>query len=56
MGTLIAGGSALAAGLTGMVLNLPRSWRSEPARGLENLEIAPTFSGDTAGISTRFRF
>jgi hypothetical protein len=55
-GALIAGGSALAAGLAGMVLNLPRSWRSEPARGLENLDFAPILSGDTTGISARFRF
>ncbi len=55
-GALVVGGSALAAGLAGMVLNLPRSWRSEPVRGLEDLDITPILSGDTAGISARFRF
>jgi hypothetical protein len=55
-GVLIAGGSALAAGLAGMFLNLPRSRRSEPTRGLENLDIAPMLSGDTAGISVGLRF
>jgi tetratricopeptide (TPR) repeat protein len=55
-GALIVGGSALAAGLAGLVLNLPRSWRSEPARGLEDLPLAPILSGDITGISARFQF
>jgi hypothetical protein len=55
-GALIAGGTALAAGVAGMLLNLPRSWRSEPALGLENLDIAPMLSGDTAGISALLQF
>jgi tetratricopeptide (TPR) repeat protein len=55
-GALIAGGTALAAGLAGMFLNLPRTRRSEPTGGLESLDIAPMISGDTAGISARIRF
>jgi hypothetical protein len=55
-GALITGGVVLAAGLAGMFLNLPRSWRSEPARGLENLDIVPMVSGDAAGISARLQF
>ena len=55
-GALIVGGSALAAGLTGMLLNLPSSRRSEPARGLEGLDIVPMLSGDAASISARLQF
>jgi hypothetical protein len=55
-GVLIAGGSALAAGLAGMLLNLPRTRRSEPARGVEYLDIAPMLSGDAAGMSLGIRF
>jgi len=54
-GTLIAGGTALAAGLAGVLLNLPRTRRSEPAGGVD-YELAPMVSGDTAGISAQIRF
>lgn len=55
-GALIAGGTVVAAGFVGVLLNLPRTWRSEPAGGLEKLEIAPMVSGGNAGISARIRF
>ena len=55
-GALFTGCTILAAGLAGMFLNLPRTRRSEPAGGLESLDIAPMVSGDTAGISAQIRF
>jgi tetratricopeptide (TPR) repeat protein len=55
-GALITGGTFLAVGLAGVFLNLPRIRRSEPAGGVEILEIAPTLSPDTAGVSARLRF
>jgi hypothetical protein len=55
-GALITGGAILATGLVGTLLNLPRTRRSEPAGGVEDLDIAPIVSGDTAGISARIRF
>jgi tetratricopeptide (TPR) repeat protein len=55
-GALITGGTILAAGLAGMLLNLPRTRRSEPTGALENLDIAPIVSSDTAGVSARIKF
>ena len=55
-GALIAGGSAFATGLAGMLLNLPRARRTEPTPGLEYLDIAPMLSGDTAGVSVWIQF
>jgi tetratricopeptide (TPR) repeat protein len=55
-GTLIAGVSAMAGGLVGVLLNLPSSKRSEPARGLEDLDITPMISSDAYGISAQIRF
>lgn len=55
-GALLVGGTVIAAGIAGVLLNLPRAWRSEPANGLESLDIAPMVSGDTAGISARIQF
>jgi hypothetical protein len=55
-GALIVGGSALAAGLAGVLLNLPRARRSKPAGGLERLEIVPMVSSDGAGISVGIQF
>jgi hypothetical protein len=55
-GVLIAGGAIVAAGLAGMLLNLPQSRRAEPAGGVESLDIAPMISGDTAGVSFWLRF
>jgi hypothetical protein len=54
--TLVVGGSVLAAGLAGVLLNLPRTSRSEPAAGVRSLEIAPMVSGDTGGVSALLRF
>ncbi len=54
-GALVAGGTILAAGLAGVLLNLPRSWRSDPAGGVD-YELTPMISGDIAGVSARLRF
>jgi hypothetical protein len=55
-GVLITGGTILAASLAGMRLVLPRNRPSEPADGVEDLDIVPIVSGDTVGISARIRF
>jgi hypothetical protein len=55
-GTLIAGGTILAAGVTGVLLNFPRTARSEPAGGVKSLEIVPIIFSDTASISALLRF
>jgi hypothetical protein len=55
-GALIVGGTALAAGVAGMLLNLPRFRHSEPGRGLEALDIAPMLTGAIASISVRIGF
>jgi hypothetical protein len=54
-GALIIGGSALAAGLAGVLLNQHRIQRSEPAEGME-YEILPMAAGDAAGIAVRIQF
>jgi tetratricopeptide (TPR) repeat protein len=56
IGMLIVGGTALAAGLGGVLLNQPRTWRSEPADGIEDLDLAPMVSSDAVGISAWSRF
>jgi hypothetical protein len=55
-GVLLTGSMIVAAGLAGMLLNLPQSRRAEPAAGVESLDIAPMISGDTAGVSLWLRF
>ena len=52
---LIIGGSLLAAGLAGVLLNQPRIQRTEPGRGME-YEILPMATRDTAGIALRIQF
>lgn len=54
-GTLITGGTILAVGLASVILNLPRTRRSEPTSGID-YEFSPMVSGDIAGISGRLRF
>jgi serine/threonine protein kinase len=56
IGALIVGGTALATGLVGVLINQPRTWRSEPAGDVKGLNLAPIVSGDVLGISTRIRF
>jgi tetratricopeptide (TPR) repeat protein len=55
-GVLLTGSMLVAAGLAGMLLNLPQSRRAEPADGVESLDIAPMISRDTAGVSLWLRF
>jgi hypothetical protein len=54
--TLIAGSALLAAGLTGVLINQPRTRRSEPTGREVELDLAPLVSVDTAGISVRIPF
>jgi tetratricopeptide (TPR) repeat protein len=54
--SLVVGGTVVAAGLAGVLFNLPSTWRSEPASGVEKLDIAPMIAGDAAGISAQIRF
>jgi hypothetical protein len=55
-GALITGGTIVAAGLTVVLIKLGRTRRSKPSPGVEDLDILPMMSGDTAGISARLRF
>lgn len=55
-GALITGGTLVAVGLAGVLLNLPNTRRSEPAGDVEKLDISPIISGDTAGVSVLFLF
>jgi hypothetical protein len=53
---LITGGALLAAGLAGVLINLPRFRRSEPTSREVEIDLAPLVSGDTAGLSARIQF
>lgn len=53
---LITGGAILAAGLAGVLINLPRFRRSEPTSREVELDLAPLVTGDTAGVSARIQF
>jgi tetratricopeptide (TPR) repeat protein len=53
---LLTGGAVLVTGLVGVLMNQPRTWRSEPTGRELELELAPLISGDTAGLSARFSF
>jgi tetratricopeptide (TPR) repeat protein len=52
---LIAGSAAALLGAAGVLLNQPRSYRSEPAEGAK-FDFAPLVSGDGAGISALITF
>lgn len=54
-GLFIAGGATLAAGAVGVLLNMPRTYRSEDQGGVE-LRIVPAASGAIAGLSARLSF
>jgi tetratricopeptide (TPR) repeat protein len=54
-GMLIVGGAAAVIGLAGVLLNQPRSYRSEPSDGVK-LDFTPLVSVDGTGISARITF
>lgn len=54
--SLITGGVLVAAGIVGVLLNQPRSHRSEPTGHGMKIDFAPLVSGETAGLSARIQF
>jgi hypothetical protein len=55
IGAFVAGGTALAVGLTMAWINQPHVYRTE-ARAPSPIEITPILSTDQAGVSVRLRF
>jgi tetratricopeptide (TPR) repeat protein len=53
---LLTGGAVLVTGLAGVLMNQPRTRRSEPTGRELELELAPLVSGDAAGLSARLSF